>query len=702
MGQNQSCAHGEDVVQLSDLKIQGAKARDGAETKKRNVLTATSASDAVDSLRSQTHNDGDAAVNSPHGSGYAATVNQPVLGEKRSNQFPSVTTSDDVDRDHDQIILLNEDRQLSIDFSNVNIDPHGSVSIIVSDNDKVRRLPPPKSNIQKPRTKRTKNKNSVKKRPWRFQWRKKRIKEEVVTTGITMKLDDSHTMLLFIPSKKANAQSNTDMKRKTANVIGGIGREKMPQAKQSSSPIYGSEECDQAVGVANAPGHPFQVGMTTRLVIKDVDEMRNIVSMKMKGKKDCFVDSIIVCGVQIFVTRCRPDEGTLDVDENANDTNVAVKGSSRSPPGTSSPQCESAPTRRRKHSFSSDLLPASSSNGCLFQASNVGGLNVVKPSTLKDEKLDELLTICKTKLRFEVRSGNRSRAGEVYSKRSADGNYAVVGSIARESATPAAAADASGPQRAQYELLPKTYDLFGHPQQFAKVFSAVIPLGIGRKLYTPDAVFNNSVDAVDEMICVDKANRIYVCDIGLTSAQCDFIIDTTERCSHGTYAAYTYAKQTLGCRDYDELATVCEWPVMRAYSSICNHLENNEEGESKRVLVLDEREPHLVKYDTSKKERQKLDMHTDKSEWTFLIALSDGDGADYDGGGTYLECIDATIHLQKGHALIFPGKRRHRGQKIFNGSRFLLVGFLVEKTELDEESDSDGATMNQNDANSAF
>jgi hypothetical protein len=73
-------------------------------------------------------------------------------------------------------------------------------------------------------------------------------------------------------------------------------------------------------------------------------------------------------------------------------------------------------------------------------------------------------------------------------------------------------------------------------------------------------------------------------------------------------------------------------------------------------------------------------MHTDKSEWTFLIALSNGCGVDYEGGGTYFECLDATIHLQRGHALIFPGKLRHRGKKISGGLRFLLVGFLVDKS----------------------
>jgi len=34
------------------------------------------------------------------------------------------------------------------------------------------------------------------------------------------------------------------------------------------------------------------------------------------------------------------------------------------------------------------------------------------------------------------------------------------------------------------------------------------------------------------------------------------------------------------------------------------------EDTKKKELVLDVREPHVVKYDTSKTERQKLDMHT--------------------------------------------------------------------------------------------
>ncbi len=112
---------------------------------------------------------------------------------------------------------------------------------------------------------------------------------------------------------------------------------------------------------------------------------------------------------------------------------------------------------------------------------------------------------------------------------------------------------------------------------------------------------------------MNRENDIYVCDLGLSSSRCDFIMDIAERCSNGSYHSYTYAKQTLGCREYDELAVVCEWPVMRAVATIREYLqirvskdEERELSESKQHLVLDNREPHIVKYDVSRKERQKL------------------------------------------------------------------------------------------------
>jgi hypothetical protein len=181
---------------------------------------------------------------------------------------------------------------------------------------------------------------------------------------------------------------------------------------------------------------------------------------------------------------------------------------------------------------------------------------------------------------------------------------------------------------------------------------------------------------VVDWVTVSAEHKIYVADVGLTMEECNRMVLVTEQQCRGQYAAYTYAKQTLGCREFPLLACTVQDAVHTVVSAILEHC-----GTPPGMrLALDDREPHMVKYDVTKKERQKLDMHTDKSEWTFLIAISNGAGLDYMGGGTYFECLDATVNVQRGHALIFPGRLRHCGQRIMAGLRFLLVGFLVDKT----------------------
>lgn len=199
-----------------------------------------------------------------------------------------------------------------------------------------------------------------------------------------------------------------------------------------------------------------------------------------------------------------------------------------------------------------------------------------------------------------------------------------------------------------------------------------------------------------DWVTVSAEHCIYVADIGLSVEECNHIVAVTEQQCRGQYAAYTYAKQTLGCREYPALALAVHDVVHTVVSAIVQHQAgelNHQQKKRQEVndesnialptkvfhLSLDDREPHMVKYDVTKKERQKLDMHTDKSEWTFLISVSNGAGVDFTGGGTYFECLDATVHVQRGHALIFPGKLRHCGQRITAGLRFLLVGFLVDK-----------------------
>jgi len=184
-----------------------------------------------------------------------------------------------------------------------------------------------------------------------------------------------------------------------------------------------------------------------------------------------------------------------------------------------------------------------------------------------------------------------------------------------------------------------------------------------------------------DWVTVSEENNIYVADVGLSVAECDRIVAVTEQVCRGQYAAYTYAKQTLGCREFPTLAVTVQEAVHTITHAILEFSQEHQQGaDTTTHLALDDREPHMVKYDVTKRERQKLDMHTDKSEWTFLISLSNGCGMDYTGGGTYFECLDSTVHVQRGHALIFPGKLRHCGQRITSGLRFLLVGFLVDKS----------------------
>jgi len=243
--------------------------------------------------------------------------------------------------------------------------------------------------------------------------------------------------------------------------------------------------------------------------------------------------------------------------------------------------------------------------------------------------------------------------------------------------------------------------------------------------YSPSNMRPPPCRNVKDWVCVSEELDIYVCDTGLSFEDCNSLVATTEQACKGHYAAYTYAKQTLGCREYPILAQACFDPVHRVTHAIldhakkqwaeassksgCSSTEKTSSSPSKSssttdtttssssssnqiLLQLDDREPHIVKYDVTKKERQKLDMHTDKSEWTFLIALSDGCGLDYEGGGTFFEALNATVHVQRGHALIFPGKLRHCGQRITKGLRFLLVGFLVDKKQQQQQQQQQQTT----------
>ena len=84
----------------------------------------------------------------------------------------------------------------------------------------------------------------------------------------------------------------------------------------------------------------------------------------------------------------------------------------------------------------------------------------------------------------------------------------------------------------------------------------------------------------------------------------------------------------------------------------------------------------VVKYETEK--QNELGIHTDSSDYTVNIALSDL--TDYEGGGVFFEHINQTVSCEIGDMLIHHGNLKHAGMKITKGKRYVLVVFLKLKT----------------------
>ncbi len=87
--------------------------------------------------------------------------------------------------------------------------------------------------------------------------------------------------------------------------------------------------------------------------------------------------------------------------------------------------------------------------------------------------------------------------------------------------------------------------------------------------------------------------------------------------------------------------------------------------------VIDFDDVFIVKYDENK--QNFLQLHQDGSILSFQILLSDN--SDFEGGGTYFD--DGLLYkLNIGDLFIHSGRSYHSGLPIYNGIRYLLVGFV--------------------------
>lgn len=68
-------------------------------------------------------------------------------------------------------------------------------------------------------------------------------------------------------------------------------------------------------------------------------------------------------------------------------------------------------------------------------------------------------------------------------------------------------------------------------------------------------------------------------------------------------------------------------------------------------------------------------IHRDASLLTLNVALSAC--GDYEGGGTYIEALDNTLQIDRGHLLCHAGSAMHAGNAISRGERWVFVLFLL-------------------------
>lgn len=110
--------------------------------------------------------------------------------------------------------------------------------------------------------------------------------------------------------------------------------------------------------------------------------------------------------------------------------------------------------------------------------------------------------------------------------------------------------------------------------------------------------------------------------------------------------------------------------------------------------LLDLNDLFVVKYDYNK--QSELEYHKDGSVFSINILLNDT--SEFEGGGTYFKNKNENmlVHNTKGGLVIHSGQCLHSGNKITNGKRYILVGFInyLKNYSIDEVMNNDDNTKN--------
>ena len=148
----------------------------------------------------------------------------------------------------------------------------------------------------------------------------------------------------------------------------------------------------------------------------------------------------------------------------------------------------------------------------------------------------------------------------------------------------------------------------------------------------------------------------------------------------GARANFTYAeRQNLDEVHTAELPRTRAWLASRLADTFFPLLAERYGLDPAGLRVFDSL---VIRYDAAR-DAVRLPVHRDTSLLSLNIALS-APGVEYDGGGTYFEALrrggtreDATLSLDRGHAMCHPSGLRHGGHRIVRGTRWVLVVFVL-------------------------
>ena len=162
--------------------------------------------------------------------------------------------------------------------------------------------------------------------------------------------------------------------------------------------------------------------------------------------------------------------------------------------------------------------------------------------------------------------------------------------------------------------------------------------------------------------------RLLCLDNFLEPEKCDYIINQAEKNGNWTKNRHeNYPTTDIPIDNIEGLGEIKDTLMEKLSKEIQSYYCLGEDS------VISPFDLFVVKYETNG--QSSLDIHRDASEFSFILLLSDPQ--DFTGGGTYYQEKDILIQPKnKGAMTVHFGKVKHGGNKITEGVRYIMIGFL--------------------------